>query len=111
MVIFGITPSQSGERLWQPAADVYRTSDGWIVKFDLAGVSLEDIEVSLSGCHLRVRGVRRDTLLREGYSYYQLELAYSRFERAITFPCLIDSSDIVSEYRDGLLILRLTCRS
>ena len=51
-------------RLWCPAADVYRTNDGWIVKVDLAGIRPADIEITIDGpvsvhqritarCHLR----------------------------------------------------------
>ena len=32
----GVQPLQ-----WRPAADVYRTDDGWLVKFELAGVDPE----------------------------------------------------------------------
>ena len=33
---------------WQPSADVYRTKDGWLVKFDLAGVQIGDVTVGPS---------------------------------------------------------------
>jgi HSP20 family protein len=95
------------ERLWSPAADVYRTRDGWIVKFDLAGVSADEIEVTIDGPTVRVAGVRRDTFYGEGISYHQLEITYSRFERTLRLPCSIESAHLAREYRDGLLILHL----
>ena len=66
-------------RLWNPAADVYRTQDGWLVKLDLAGVRAEDIQITLDGDLLRVSGLRRDGFCGEGISHYQLEITYSRF--------------------------------
>ncbi len=54
---------------WQPSADVYRTKDGWLVKFDLAGVQIGDVTVALRGRRLIVSGVRRDSFLEEGSSY------------------------------------------
>ena len=96
-----------GERMWSPAADVYRTSDGWIVKFDLAGVSSEDIEITVDGPTLHISGIRRDTFYGEGVSYHQLEITYSRFERMLRFPCSIESAHVAREYQDGLLILHL----
>ena len=36
-------------RLWYPAADVYETPDGWLVKVELAGVSAEDVEIGIHG--------------------------------------------------------------
>ena len=95
------------DRLWRPAADVYRTSDGWFVKLDLAGVSPEDLEIEVKGSHLVIRGCRRDADYEEGISYHQLEITYSRFERTIHFPCPIEGAHLARAYRDGLLILHL----
>ena len=94
-------------RLWNPAADVYRTQDGWLVKLDLAGVKSDDIEITLDGTLLRVSGLRRDSFCGEGISHYQLEITYSRFEKVIQFPCSIERASVERDYRDGLLLLRL----
>ena len=94
-------------RLWCPAADVYRTHDGWIVKVDLAGIRPADIEITIDGRMLRIRGSRRDGICGEGVSHYQLEITYSRFEKMIQFPRSIEHASLVRDYRDGLLILRL----
>jgi len=50
--------SRPSGRLWNPAADVYRTHDGWIVKVDLAGIQTADVEVAIDGPLLRVSGLR-----------------------------------------------------
>ncbi|HSV33648.1 MAG TPA: Hsp20/alpha crystallin family protein [Pyrinomonadaceae bacterium] len=94
-------------RLWNPAADVYRVRDGWIVKVDLAGVRTDDLEIRISGPLLHISGLRRDSTCGEGISHYQLEITYSRFEKTIQFPRSIESASIGRDYRDGLLILRL----
>jgi HSP20 family protein len=94
-------------RLWNPAADVYRTKDGWLVKVDLAGVKSDDIEITIDGPVLRLSGLRRDSFCGEGISHYQLEITYSRFEKLIQFPCSIAQASIERDYRDGLLVLRL----
>jgi HSP20 family protein len=101
----GRRPSQ--QRLWCPAADVYRTLDGWIVKLDLAGISPDDLEIVVAGRELHVSGCRRDSFYGEGISYQQLEITYSRFERAFRFPCSIEGAHLARDYRDGLLILHL----
>ncbi|HLR04360.1 MAG TPA: hypothetical protein VK117_01010, partial [Pyrinomonadaceae bacterium] len=58
--------SRPSGRLWNPAADVYRTHDGWIVKVDLAGIQTADVEVAIDGPLLRVSGLRRDSVCGEG---------------------------------------------
>jgi HSP20 family protein len=99
-------PRPSG-RLWCPAADVYRTDNGWIVKVDLAGVRPEDIEITLDDRILRLSGSRRDGICGKGILHYQLEITYSRFEKTIQFPRSIEHVTVERDYHDGLLILRL----
>lgn len=96
-----------GVELWNPAADVYRTRDGWFVKMELAGVEPDELEVTVAGDTLRVAGSRRDERLTEAVSYHQLEITYSRFERVIRFPCLIEGAHLARRYKDGLLLLHL----
>jgi len=110
---FRVVHSQRGSgsrpsgRLWCPAADVYRTREGWIVKVDLAGIKPEDVEIGINGPVLRITGSRRDGICGEGISHYQLEITYSRFEKTIQFPRSIEHATVLRDYRDGLLILRL----
>jgi len=97
-------------RLWNPAADVYRSADAWIVKVDLAGVRADDLEIELDQLSLRIRGCRRDTFFKEGYSYQQMEITYSRFEKTIQFPCPIEEASVAHDYCDGFLIVTLRCK-
>jgi HSP20 family protein len=99
------TPQASA---WQPSADVYRTTKGWLIKLDLAGVPPEDVEVTLSGNRLRVRGIRRDWCLEESCRCYQMEIAYSQFERHITLPTDLERARIVAEHRHGMLVVRIS---
>jgi HSP20 family protein len=99
--------SRPSSRLWCPAADVYRTRDGWIVKVDLAGVSPDDLKITVESATLRVAGCRKDTFYGEGVSCQQLEITYSRFEKVLHFPCSIEGASLRHDYRDGLLILYL----
>jgi HSP20 family protein len=94
-------------RLWNPSADVYRSSDGWIVKLDLAGVNCDDLELELRENSLTIRGCRRDTHYHEGFVYHQMEITYSRFEKQIQFPSAIEGATIARDYNDGFLIIKL----
>jgi HSP20 family protein len=95
------------ENFWYPAADVYRTDAGWVVKVELAGVAPDELSVEISGDTLRVGGVRRDETRTETVSYHQLEITYSRFEKTIRFPCPVEGAVVERRYRDGLLILHI----
>jgi HSP20 family protein len=102
--------SRPSGRLWNPAADVYRCDEGWLVKVDLAGVVADDLEIQIDDSNLRIRGCRRDTFYREGFTYQQMEITYSRFEKMIEFPCPIEDASLEQDYRDGFLIINLRCR-
>ena len=94
-------------RLWNPAADVYRSKEGWVVKVDLAGVCSDELEIEISDSLLRISGCRRDTHYREGFVYHQMEITYSRFEKTIQFPDRIEGASLKRDYSDGFLIINL----
>ena len=91
---------------WQPAADVYRCTEGWLIKFDVAGVSGAEIELRVEGRGLCICGVRRDELVVKGQAY-SMEIAYNRFERRVELPCALAGARLSSEYHDGMLIVRI----
>jgi HSP20 family protein len=92
---------------WQPPVDVYRTSSGWLVKVELAGVRIEDVEIVASDGSLSIRGARYDCSTEEVRDAYSLEIAYNRFERTLRLPCQIDPREVKFEYRDGMLLIRI----
>ena len=108
---FQFLQSSSGARpsakLWYPAADIYQTPEGWIVKIELAGVSAEDLEIEIEGNTLYVAGTRRDKTCRVGVSYHQMEITYSRFEKTLQFPASIDGAKVEHNYENGLLFVYL----
>jgi HSP20 family protein len=95
---------------WYPNTDVYRTPTGWVVKFELAGVRPEDIDLQVLGGRMTLQGVRRDQIpVEESHSavHYRMEIAYSRFERTLDLPCDLKKAAITTEYRDGMLLIRI----
>ena len=97
---------RSGQ-LWYPAADVYQTPDGWVVKVELAGVSPEDIEIDIQGNVLSIAGCRKDRSCAAGATYQQMEITYSNFEKTLRFPAAIDNARVEHEFENGLLIITL----
>lgn len=96
---------------WSPAADIYRTQSGWLVKVELAGVEQGDVELLCAGNRLTVRGRRRDTVLTEGGQQFSLEITYSSFERSIQIPCDLDKARLGIEFRSGMLLIRVDCEA
>lgn len=95
---------------WQPAVDVCRTARGWLLKYELAGVLPEELELVVSGRTVSLRGARRDMRVDERQESFCMEISYNQFERKLELPCDLSAMEIYSEYRDGMLIVRLSCK-
>jgi HSP20 family protein len=93
--------------VWQPAVDIYRAPDGWVLKFELAGVTRDDVAVEVKGSRLTVAGVRRDWIMEKTCCHYSMEIAYNRFERTIELPCELERARLEMELRDGILLVRV----
>ena len=109
-VYFGFDLHRSSEPCWRPAADLYRTATGWLIKYDLAGVTAKDIEITISGATITINGCRRDWWLEEDCIHYAMEISYSRFERTIELPYRLDRARLKVQWRDGILLLRVLCQ-
>ncbi|NNE68106.1 MAG: Hsp20/alpha crystallin family protein [Pyrinomonadaceae bacterium] len=94
-------------KLWYPAADVYETQDGWLVKVELAGVSAEDVHLEIQGNQLYIAGCRRDRSCAAGVTYQQMEITYSHFEKTLEFPASIEGARVEHNFDNGLLIIHL----
>lgn len=94
-------------KLWYPAADVYQTPEGWLVKVELAGVSVEDVQIDVQGNVLYIAGSRKDKSCAVGFSYQQMEITYSSFEKTLRFPASIEGVKVEPLFDNGLLIIRL----
>ncbi|GMV81242.1 MAG: hypothetical protein AMXMBFR7_24260 [Planctomycetota bacterium] len=90
---------------WVPSADLYRTADGWLVKFDLAGVREQDLQLSFEGRKLTVSGCRRDLVAERGVQHIQMEISYSRFERSVEFPEPVRGAKCELQHDAGMLLV------
>jgi HSP20 family protein len=66
-------------------------------------VNKEDIDVSIHGSTLRIRGEKRSGGERQGRLYHLMERAYGRFERTISLPQNIDGKRAEVSYQDGVV--------
>ena len=96
-----------GDLVWQPSADIYQIRDGWLVKLDLAGIRLKDVEISRKGNCLTIEGIRRDFLEEESPNYYAMEISYNRFRKSIELPVELEKAEIRLDYKDGMLLIRI----
>jgi len=96
-------------RGWQPRADVYRCASGLLVKLELAGVAEQDIRITIQTDALIVEGKRRDWRIPDMQESLSMEITYDWFQRIIPLPSPVTSYEVRTEYRDGMLLIRLHC--
>ena len=98
---------RSFKSAWQPAVDIYRCDNEWLIKIDLAGVKKEDIEVITKDHFLTLKGQRRDLQIQEGHQTYSMEISYNRFERTLELPFDVNDASTAVDYQDGMLFIRI----
>lgn len=94
---------------WQPDLDIYESSGEYVLLFDLPGVRLDDLEVSLTGRTLSVAGVRR-VALPPGSAAHLVEGPRGHFARRVRLPMTADLTRMRTELRDGQLSVHIAKR-
>ena len=88
-----------------PKIDVIDRDIEVIVRVELPGVEKNDVDVSISGDILTVKGTSGKELTEEKGDYYRSEIKKGSISRTITLPAGVDSSKADAKFRDGLLEL------
>jgi HSP20 family protein len=102
MIADTVRPQSAGT--FAPAADLRRDGYTWKVALALPGVSPDNVDIDIVGRTLRVRGER---IADDPVEPVMTEIAYGRFERALTLPDEIDTKHVRATYRHGMLELVL----
>jgi|SRR3954447_4623887 HSP20 family protein len=95
-----------------PAVDVYYT-DGpprAVVRADLAGVLIEDVELEIRGRQLVIAGERR-VEQGEGCLYQQIEIEHGPFRRAVELGADVVPDKAKASYEDGILVVEVPLAS
>ncbi len=93
---------------WGPRLETYHKDGNFIIKADLPGVNPKDIQVTMEGDRLIVRGERKMDKEIKRKDYRRREAFYGSFRRAIRIPKGLKPEEIKAKYRDG--VLEITAR-
>ena len=93
-----------------PALDVSETEDAVQVKAEVPGMSAEDIDISVTGDTLTLRGEKKEETEEKGKTAHRIERRCGSFERTVQLPCATDVAKAKASYRDGLLTIDLPKR-
>ncbi len=94
--------AQSEPLGWQPAVDLFATETMYILEADLPGVLPENIELTLNGNLLQIRGHRQGLKFVQSAQCVTLERAQGEFVRQFTLASPVDLSRLETHYENGI---------
>lgn len=102
-------PSQllSGLRGGPVPLDVVDRQDAYVVRAGIPGVKPEDVEITIDGDTLTIRGETKGQEEQPGENYLVREQHYGRWQRSITLPRAVDSAKAEARSDNGVLELTL----
>ena len=92
---------------WTPAIDVFEKDDSFVVKAEIPGMKEEDIDISVSGDTLTIKGERKAESEVKEEDYHYCERCYGSFSRSISIPSSVDAAKIEASYNNGILEVTL----
>ena len=87
--------------------DLFETNDDVVVKASLPGVKPEDIDVSVTGQLLTLKGESKAETESQEQNYYRRERRHGTFVRQFTLPVEVDSEKAQASFEHGVLELKL----
>lgn len=96
---------------WQgvawPAIDIADQEHEYVVKAEVPGCKIEDIELSVGGNILTIRGEKKQEQEVNEKGYYHVERSFGSFRRDLNLAGDVDIAKIDAECKNGVLTIRL----
>jgi HSP20 family protein len=94
-----------------PRVDVAEDDKAVTLTAELPGVTEKDIDVSLVGDQLTIKGEKRseheEKKEQEGHVVHRTERSFGAFQRTITVPYKVDPNQVSADFKDGVLKITL----
>jgi HSP20 family protein len=90
-----------------PPIDVHETSDELVLTASLPGMKPEDVEITMTGQNLTLRGELKadEEIKREQYLYR--ERRFGSWSRSVQLPVRVQGDRAEATFADGILTLRI----
>jgi HSP20 family protein len=90
-----------------PSIDVFEQGDEIVVKAELPGLSKDDIDLTVSGSSLTLKGEKSKKEEVKEEDYYYCERSFGSFSRTIDLPCEVKVDAAKASFTSGVLEVRL----
>ena len=88
---------------WAPAVDVLTKDSDLVIRAELPGVKLDDVDITLQNGVLTISGEHKADEEEERGGYHVRERRYGSFRRSMTLPEGTDESKVHARFEDGVL--------
>lgn len=102
---WGVT--DGGRGIGMPAVDMYQTDDDVVVKLAVPGIKPEDVQISVTGDTLSIKGEMKETSDNKQKAYHIREQRWGAFERRLTLPTDVKADKAAAEFENGVLTVTL----
>jgi len=89
------------------AVDMYETDQDVVIKSSVPGVKTEDLDITIIGDTLTIKGETKTAEKVEKANYIRQERRYGAFCRSLTLPTTIVTEKAKAEFENGVLTLTL----
>jgi HSP20 family protein len=103
---FGRESLQPGQ--WTPRVDVMESPKEIRVKAEIPGMDAKDIEVTVEGRTLMIKGEKREEKVDKDENTHRVERRYGYFNRAIQLPAEVSPKAVEASYKKGVLQIFMT---
>src|SRR5574341_294592 len=93
--------------VFAPSVDVIDREDEVVVRAEVPGFRKEDIDISVSGRMLTIKGETKAEEKEEKGDYYRCEIRRGAFARSLALPAEVDEAKAKAAMKDGVLELTL----
>jgi HSP20 family protein len=90
-----------------PSVDLSEDDKGYRITAELPGLEDKDIEVSVTGDMLVLKGEKKQETEKKEKDYYMSERTYGSFQRSFALPDNIDRDKIAADLAKGVLTITL----
>jgi HSP20 family protein len=88
---------------WAPAIDALSRNGDLVIRAELPGVKLEDVDITLQDNVLTISGQQQTEREEDSGGYHIRERRHGSFRRSMTLPEGVDDSKIHARFEDGIL--------
>ncbi len=90
-----------------PATDIVETPEEIQVKTEIPGMNPEDMDISLTGDMLTLKGEKKEEKEKEEENFIQRESYYGSFQRRVPLPEYADRDKVSADYKNGVLTVHV----